>query len=257
MSALVNCIKCGKPVSKSALRCPHCGKERPYRIKCDLCGEFLKSEDTIGELKVAGFSWEYLSAHKNCKKLSEENNRAIEDTKDKRFTCKVCGKEMSWRELKEPQCSLYSCLYCGDLLRQHIYRHIYQYAHTCKVCSVLISSYEPVMDGDDYYHEKCHKIAYPSKYVPPPQQSSVKSEGCFVATLCYSSPDAPEVISLKEFRDKRLKNTWSGRIFVRLYYKCSPYVVSRLRNYPIICQWIRKTILDRIVDWIRKGQEVT
>lgn len=256
MSKLVNCIKCGETVSKAARHCPHCREERPYRIICDLCGEFLKPEDTIGELKVAGLGWEYLSAHKNCKKLAEEYNRVIENSKDKRFSCKTCGKEMSWRELKEPQYSVFSCPSCGDPLRQHIYRHIYQYINTCNICGISISCHEEIRDGDNYYHKKCHNIAYPSKYTSPPQQPQ-KSEGCFIATLCYTSCDAPEVIVLKKYRDNRLKKTVFGRVFVGLYSRFSPYAVFFLKKHPIIHQWIRKTILDRIVDLIRQGQKVT
>lgn len=41
---------------------------------------------------------------------------------------------------------------------------------------------------------------------------------CFVATAVYGDRDAPQVRSLREFRDKVLMNSRMGRAFVNFYY---------------------------------------
>ena len=53
---------------------------------------------------------------------------------------------------------------------------------------------------------------------------SNKSSGCFIATAVYGSYGAPEVIILRNFRDKVLLSTRIGKYFVRLYYIISPSI---------------------------------
>jgi hypothetical protein len=45
---------------------------------------------------------------------------------------------------------------------------------------------------------------------------------CFIATAVYGSPDAADVIILREFRDEYLLNSFSGRLAVFAYYEISP-----------------------------------
>ena len=63
---------------------------------------------------------------------------------------------------------------------------------------------------------------YDSTYVEPASQAS---GGCYVATAVYGSYDCPEVWTLRRFRDYRLKSTFIGRIFIRVYYFVSPTLV--------------------------------
>lgn len=56
---------------------------------------------------------------------------------------------------------------------------------------------------------------------------------CFIATAVYGSPEHPNVISLKLFRDKHLANTQIGRHLVKWYYQVSPPIASYLRHSPI------------------------
>ena len=45
---------------------------------------------------------------------------------------------------------------------------------------------------------------------------------CFIATACYGSPDSPEVIELRAFRDEILLASGLGRLLVSFYYWIAP-----------------------------------
>ncbi len=56
--------------------------------------------------------------------------------------------------------------------------------------------------------------------------------GCFIATATYGSFLAPEVTTLRNFRDRILLKSSVGKMFVRLYYKYSPDLAKAINNYP-------------------------
>ncbi|RMG71501.1 MAG: hypothetical protein D6710_05960 [Nitrospirae bacterium] len=58
--------------------------------------------------------------------------------------------------------------------------------------------------------------------------------GCFIATAAYGSYLAPEVRLLRRFRDRYLLTNPAGRLFVRLYYTCSPPVARLISRYPVL-----------------------
>jgi hypothetical protein len=57
-----------------------------------------------------------------------------------------------------------------------------------------------------------------------PQPSVGSGGGCFIATAAYGSRYAPQVETLRQFRDKYLMNNSLGQSFVAIYYKYSPSV---------------------------------
>jgi hypothetical protein len=74
-----------------------------------------------------------------------------------------------------------------------------------------------------------------------------QSRGCFIATACYGSHEAPEVIALRAFRDENLIRTRLGRALTGAYYCISPRIAIWLKQHPQIAGWVRNYILDRIV----------
>lgn len=69
--------------------------------------------------------------------------------------------------------------------------------------------------------------------------SPSSSSSCFIATAVYGDVMAPEVISLRAFRDQVLKKYWVGQKFIQLYYKVSPPVADWLRHKPRLSMVVR------------------
>ncbi|MFZ2417784.1 MAG: CFI-box-CTERM domain-containing protein [Smithellaceae bacterium] len=71
---------------------------------------------------------------------------------------------------------------------------------------------------------------------------ATKKEGCYIATLVYGSYDHQQVLQLRKFRDEKLAASYTGRIFIALYYKISPQLVKALKNKPTIHSMIRSLL---------------
>lgn len=76
--------------------------------------------------------------------------------------------------------------------------------------------------------------------------------GCYIATACYGSYDAPEVQILRTFRDKKLVSSCWGRCFIRLYYRYSPYWADKLHQHTAINRLVRVYFLDTFVKRLRE-----
>ena len=85
------------------------------------------------------------------------------------------------------------------------------------------------------------------------QTQPAKKEGCYIATAVYGSYDAPEVMTLRRFRDETLRNSAFGRWFIRTYYRLSPPVAEKLKNAKRINAFVR-SILDRWVERLNRKQ---
>ncbi|MDR3230785.1 MAG: hypothetical protein LBT65_05050 [Synergistaceae bacterium] len=69
---------------------------------------------------------------------------------------------------------------------------------------------------------------------------------CYIATAVYGSCEAPEVLTLRRFRDEVLLRSSSGRKFVALYYRYSPPCAEKLKNHRYVNRVV-KFFLDGIV----------
>ena len=72
---------------------------------------------------------------------------------------------------------------------------------------------------------------------------------CYVATMVYGTSNHPEVILLRNFRDKYLNKFYLGKFFINSYYKYSPkFVLIAKKN--ILLFWISKIFVLSIVKLI-------
>ena len=71
------------------------------------------------------------------------------------------------------------------------------------------------------------------------------SGGCYIATYVYGSYDATEVLILRDFRDEKLLTNYVGTLFVKFYYKISPFLIRHFSGK--IFKNTTKKFLDYIV----------
>lgn len=74
------------------------------------------------------------------------------------------------------------------------------------------------------------------------------SKGCFIATAVYGDFNAPEVISLRQWRDQVLSTTVLGRLVIAFYYRVSPPIAKYLSCRPWLSAQVRR-VLDVFVHW--------
>ena len=137
--------------------------------------------------------------------------------------CKECGKQISDKAS--------ACPTCGAPMNQDNRDPLEQESGTlCKNCLIYVTPVVTSVGGgscsvgkrETWKCPKCKRVLHQS--------------GCFVATVTYGDEDIVEVRFLRAFRDQVLMSSVAGRIFTRLYYKCSPYVARLLELSP----WLRK-----------------
>lgn len=78
-----------------------------------------------------------------------------------------------------------------------------------------------------------------------------KKEGCYIATLCYKSYDHPDVVVLRKFRDNYLLKRHIGIKMVELYYRYSPALVAKIKNYHLLNFLIKKVVLRPLVQLLK------
>ncbi len=75
--------------------------------------------------------------------------------------------------------------------------------------------------------------------------SNKDSGSCYIATYVYGSYDATEVLTLRKFRDEKLLTNSIGTLFVKFYYKVSPFLIKHFGGK--IFRNTTKKFLDYIV----------
>jgi hypothetical protein len=75
---------------------------------------------------------------------------------------------------------------------------------------------------------------------------------CYIATAVYGNYNAPEVLTLRNFRDKKLMPTVIGRSFVKIYYAISPTFANKLKHWTKVNAVVKKC-LDKFTDYLKSG----
>lgn len=71
--------------------------------------------------------------------------------------------------------------------------------------------------------------------------------GCFIATATFGSTKSPEVIFLREFRDKVLIQSLHGRLFIDVYYRFSPYMARFIEKSGTLKYLVRTYFLYPLI----------
>ncbi len=82
---------------------------------------------------------------------------------------------------------------------------------------------------------------------PSSPEAKNNATGCFIATACYGSYEHPQVIILRSFRDEQLLTCSLGKRFVRLYYRYSPIIATRLDSSGTTAMIVKTLILKPLI----------
>lgn len=119
----------------------------------------------------------------------------------------------------------------------------------CPECGADLSP--PEVSGGSCF--KCQHSWPVEEIIPMDQQ---KGPRCFIATAAYGSPIAPQVNFLRDIRDKRLRNSRAGMLFIDayewIYYKFSPQVAEVMYKNSFFKNFMKWLIVNPIV-WILTG----
>ena len=77
------------------------------------------------------------------------------------------------------------------------------------------------------------------------------SKDCYIATMVYRSPNHPNIIKLRKFRNRVLLNYEIGFFIVKIYYKISPIFVKSFNDNKIVKN-MAKFIIEKIIFIIDK-----
>lgn len=135
------------------------------------------------------------------------------------YTCSYCRRTIT---IKEAEYITYDEV---KILGVH-WKHYHSYR--CPYCR-SISKINMETGGTDQqdavkFEKGCEDIRQLKKDLP--------GAGCFIATACYGSSSADEVILLCRFRDNILMKNTVGRIIIKYYYRFSPFMADRIAANP-------------------------
>ena len=75
---------------------------------------------------------------------------------------------------------------------------------------------------------------------------------CYVATATYQNIDHPNCIILRDYRDRFLRKSFWGRVFIFIYYSVGKYLAflpEHSNKVRLVSQKLIDKIVDRIIDY--------
>lgn len=78
---------------------------------------------------------------------------------------------------------------------------------------------------------------------------------CYVATATYQNINHPNVILLRSYRDKILRQSFCGRCFISLYYTIGKYLAF-FPEHSFRIRYVSKKLIDAFVQHIRKKYNI-
>lgn len=97
--------------------------------------------------------------------------------------------------------------------------------------------------------ETCPKCGEPKPGIP----DSDWQKYCFVASAVYGSAEAPEVATLRGWRDEWLARRRLGRPVIKLYYRLGPRIATLVDRFPKLRRTTRR-LLDVLVSHVQNHE---
>ena len=157
---------------------------------------------------------------------------------------------------KVPRTGTYKCIYCGpDGIDSTAAKIVKSMGRPSILPPQVDPPYRFFNEGDTF--PSCPNCKNNPNEDDPTgwdfvSKKDVKGEGgCFIATACCGSQDAPEVAVLRQYRDRCLLPCVVGRSLVWLYYTISPPAAAIIRKSPRIQAALRRRMIKPISKWAR------
>lgn len=90
--------------------------------------------------------------------------------------------------------------------------------------------------------QRAQAAAGEARQGPGALRGPAKKAGCFIATAVYPYSDAPQLSTLRRYRDETLMSTAPGRVAVRIYYRWSPPLAAWLSSRPACAALVRRAL---------------
>ena len=133
---------------------------------------------------------------------------------------------------------MYQCSNCGHTMSTP--------KDVCPSCKVILSGVKcqacQYVGGKQVFIDNNHRCPKCGSVVDIPTGGGGESGGCFIATAVYGDYDAPDVLVLRDFRDRVLQQNLLGRGFVRWYYRNGPQWAKVIQTTPRTAMCIRRTL---------------
>ncbi|MDD4293912.1 MAG: hypothetical protein PHP69_00180 [Candidatus Omnitrophica bacterium] len=143
-------------------------------------------------------------------------------------------KAKRFLRFKDKICNLFECLDENDFFNTFIHETAHVLELKLRKCT-----------GHGVFFKKCQKDVFDyfkNGSAVSVVASSVKKtsrEGCFIATALYGSAMSEEVKVLSSFRDGYLSKLFIGRVFIKCYYKHSPFWAKKIKPDSFIAGYLR------------------
>lgn len=182
-------------------------------------------------------------------------------SKNMKIICQACGKEFRLGEDKLVQLtnkltikSIDESFAATESVIELNKKIIELYKSGSKLAAVKFCKENTdlsLKEANDYVENLASQLNLTSQY----RMTNKDTKGCFIATACYGDYNAPEVITLRLFRDQKLLKTIQGRIFIRFYYTISPPIANLILKSPRLQQFIRNHFLSPLVIRFESNQD--
>ena len=80
-----------------------------------------------------------------------------------------------------------------------------------------------------------------------------KKQKCYIATCIYKTYDARELYVLRRYRDKKLRRSFFGRMFIRFYYFNAPIVIKLFGKRKWFNKMMKKYLDKKVEKLVNKG----